>query len=50
MQLNIFLYKYDDIPEDLVVTHQLNDEDPAHREILAIQKGDAKGPSQSYVW
>jgi len=43
MQLNIFLYKYDDIPEELVMTHQLNDEDPAHRDILARQKVMRKG-------
>ena len=44
MQLNIFLYKYDDIPEELVMTHHLNDEGPAQREILARQKVMRRGP------
>ena len=44
MQLNIFLYKYDDIPEEIVMTHHLNDDDPAHREVLARQKVMRRGP------
>ena len=44
MQLNIFLYKYDDIPEELVMTHHLNDDDPSHSAILAKQKVMRRGP------
>jgi len=43
MQLNIFRYKYDDMPAEFVMTHQLNDDDPAHKEILAKQKVMRRG-------